>query len=143
MIKKCNSTVNFQKKSILRSIVKTNNCVYIEKDNNCICNIQYFCNHLLFKLSSTLFRKILCLGKSNKWTKQNYIRVNWLWKRKYTLRLNSIVIKFPSFILQMLNKTISGQMDKLVEQNKTIIKLQSNKVNQLKKKDDLKNIISR
>ena len=42
----------------------------------------------------------------------------------------------------MLKKTISGQIDKLTEQNKIIIKLQSIKINQLKKIDDLKNMIS-
>ena len=42
----------------------------------------------------------------------------------------------------MLNKTISGQMDKLAEQNKTILILQSVKFNQSKKIDDLQNIVS-
>ena len=37
------------------------------------------------------------------------------------------------------NETISGQKNKLAEQNKTIVKIQSLKVNQSKKIDDLKN----
>ena len=41
-----------------------------------------------------------------------------------------------------LNKTISGQIDKIAEQNKTIVKIQSIKVDQSKKIDDLENKVS-
>ena len=39
------------------------------------------------------------------------------------------------------NKTISGQKNKMAEQNKTIVKILSIKKDQTKKIDDLENII--